>query len=744
MAGVGRRIMERFIAFCVSVVLVVGALPTSAFGKPAGTPWKDWFVRGRLADDDAIRLEDDFFAAVNRDAILAYNADPFGPASPYEERENQIADQMAELIATDEKKAGGAANDHVTHDLACLRTLYQLYADWDARDKDGIEPVEAILDRLSDIRTLDELTDWYCSDDARLSMAWHADMESTSFTARGISLFVLSAYNEVDGEAAGSYAVKAYAPEYNLAAFCWSDSAVYTGGEVDVYQLQELRDAATNVDEAYLVLRSLGFSKRDAKDIAFDAALLEDHIESALEEKSTGEDAAAFVLDTESLTHAELKARCKGGFPLDRIIDAYGYADAAAYEIDGSSWLDAMNTLYVEENLDLFVSHALVSIALESSMLLDSDVYDAAQVADGDRYISDELREAAAEGSDGSDEVNYDEATDEQLALWERRDACSFAREAAPTSYAKVYAQHFYDEQTSRDVEAMVRSYLEHYEKMLAREDWISQKTRTAAIEKLRALRVKVGHPKAWPNTAGLEVRSRAEGGTLFSETRRVAANDLEQELYLLHHPDEGEYWYDCMDVNARYDQATNSVIVGMGILGGAYWPEDGSYEERLAGLGTTVGHEISHAFDDQGAYFDKNGGYEQWWTSGDLKAFQDRVERVQKCFGAIDPIGSGCYDGAEVSGEAIADMGGLKVTMLVAGERPSFDYDAFFRAYAKSWVSVMSLADATDLLANDTHPLDRDRVNVPVRELDEFFDTYDVTKGDGMWLDPAERVSVW
>ena len=317
-------------------------------------------------------------------------------------------------------------------------------------------------------------------------------------------------------------------------------------------------------------------------------------------------------------------------------------------------------------------------------------------------------------------------------------------REVAPTSYAKVYAQNYYDEQTSRDAETMVRSYLTHYEKMLGREDWLSQKTRAAAIGKLRAMRVKVGHPKAWPDTTRLEVHSRAEGGTLFSETRRLAAYDLEQELYLLHHPDEGEYWYDCMDVNARYDPATNSVVIGMGILGGAFWPEEGSYEERLAGLGTTVGHEISHAFDGQGAYFDKNGGFEQWWTSTDLEAFQDRVERVRECFRGIDPIGSGCYDGAQVSDEAIADMGGLKVTMLVAGERPSFDYDAFFRAYAKSWVSVMSLADATDLLANDSHPLDRDRVNVPVRELDEFSTTYDVEKGDDMWLDPAKRVSVW
>lgn len=712
----------------------------SAVLEPVGTPWQDWFVRSLLTKKDEIRLEDDFYTAANRDMILTYNTDQLGAASVSEARENEIADQMAALITGNE-----AGDDQTSHDMACIRALFELYTDWEARDEDGIAPVEGIIDRLLDIDSLDELTDWYCSDDFRLSMAWRMETEDTTFAAQGLSMFGLSAYNEVDGEKAGTYAVYAYAPEYELSPFCWSDEAVYTDGKVDSSSLQELRDAATSVDEAYLVLRSLGFSKKDAHDTAYDAALLEDHVVSAMEEKGKAADTgASLYADVEFLTHAELEARCKGGFPLDRIIDAYGYGDATEYEIDGSAWLDAMNELYTEDNLDLFVSHALVSIALECSTLLDSEVDTAAADADGDHYLSDELRKAVPDEGGGSDEVNYDDATDEQVDEWDRRDGCQYVREVVPTSCAKVYAQHYYDERTSEEVEEMVRAYVKAYEKMLAEEDWISQETRDAAIEKLRAMRVQVGHPKTWPDTAGLEVRSRAEGGTLFSETRRVAAYDLEQELYLLHHPDEGEYWRDCMDVNATYDPATNSVDVGMGFLGGVYWPKDGSYEERLAGMGTTIGHEISHAFDDQGAYFDKNGGFEQWWTDKDWEAFQKRVERVKACFSGIDPLGRGCYDGGKVCGEAIADMGGLKVTMLVASERWGFDYDEFFRAYALSWASILSVSDVTYQLANDGHPLDRDRVNVPVREVDEFYDTFDIAKDDGMWLDPSERVSVW
>lgn len=257
-------------------------------------------------------------------------------------------------------------------------------------------------------------------------------------------------------------------------------------------------------------------------------------------------------------------------------------------------------------------------------------------------------------------------------------------------------------------------------------------------------MRIQVGHPQSWPDTSGLEVTGSDEGGTLFSQTRRMAAWDLEQELYLLHHPNEGEYWRDCLETNAYYNAATNSITVGAGMLGGTYWPEDGSYEQRLAGVGTTIGHEISHAFDDYGAYFDENGDFEQWWSDDDLAEFERRVDAVTACLEALDPVGRGTYDGQAVCGEAIADMGGLKASMLVASKQKDFDYDEFFRAYARSWAGVMSVADADYYMACDTHPLDAHRVNVPLRELDEFYATYDIKESDGMWLDASERVSVW
>ena len=744
--------MKRLLVLLMSVVVAWScAVPVVAQAGPtlqvAGDPWKGWFIRSLLTDDEELRLEDDFYTAANRKGILAYNAHPTDVSSVTEERMNEIADQVFDLLMAED-----AGSSEIAHDLACLRTLYDLYADWDARDADGVKPVDDIIDRLCDIETLDEFTDWLCSDDFRLSLAWRESSEYNLTISQGLSLFRLMAYNDVDAEQkerdagkkdGGEYVVEIYEPDYKLAAYGLDDSDVIVQGKVDRERLEEVKLACTDVEVAYEMLRYFGFDRRDADETAQDAATLEAGLADNGQEGD--EDSSSALESEQSLTFDELGKKCKGGFPLDRILAAWGYDDAEEYLVEDTEWLDRLNGLYIEDNLDALVSHALASIALESTRLLDYEASCLCGEVDGSRYYSKTIAEALEEGcTDGSDEVDYSDASDEDWALWYQREACSYLREVAPTSFGKAYVETYYDASVGHEVERMVRDYLEVYEGMLGEEDWLSKETREAAIRKLRAMNVKVGHPKTWPDTDGVDLRSHDEGGTLFSETRRMAEYDLEQELYLLRHPDEGEYWHDCTDVNAYYDVATNSVSIGVGIMGGVYWPKDGTYEQKLAGLGTTIGHEITHAFDDQGAYFDEYGNFEQWWTDKDLAAFEKRVEGVVDCFDAIDPIGRGRYDGMTVCGEAIADMGGLKASMLVAAGEKGFDYDAFFRAYAHCWLSVTSVADVENHMATDTHPLNNHRVNVPLRELDEFYQTYSIKRNDGMWLDPKDRVSVW
>lgn len=470
--------MKRLVALLVSLALVLGGSvpaaalppqpshPSSSRGhatylEPAGTPWTDWFVRGLLTDGTQVRLADDFYTAANRDYILARNADPAGSADVAEERECQIADQMVGLIQSNE-----AGDSQTKSDLACVRALFDLYEDWDTRDEQGVSPMDDIVDRLCDIQTLDDLTDWLCSDDFRLSLAWRDDSADARYSSQGLSLFGVSAYNEVDAK--GAYAVDLYMPDYRLAAFKTPDDELFVGGEPDYAQLLTYEDACAEVDAAAQLLEHLGFTRKESRATAREAAELEARLSDA-SRAPHGEDVA---LSSESLTFVELAEACEGGFPLDQILRAWGYDDASEFVVDDPAWLARLNELYVDKNLDLFVSHALASIALEGATLLDSTSYDILYDADGSRYWSDVVARAVEQTqTDGSDEADYSDMSDAEWDTWDAREACWYVQEVAPTSYAKVYVQNFYDEGVGRKAKAMVDSYVDAFGELLSDED---------------------------------------------------------------------------------------------------------------------------------------------------------------------------------------------------------------------------------------------------------------------------------
>ena len=156
------------------------------------------------------------------------------------------------------------------------------------------------------------------------------------------------------------------------------------------------------------------------------------------------------------------------------------------------------------------------------------------------------------------------------------------------------------------------------------------------------------------------------------------------------------------------------------------------------------IAHEISHAFDDNGANYDAEGRLNNWWEPEDAAAFQARAEKLAAYYDGYEPYPGGTYSGARVQSEAIADMASMKCMLAIAAETEGFDYDAFFRQYATVWRTKMLRSALTVTLATDPHPLGCLRTNVTVQQFEEFYETYGVKPGDGMYLAPEERVSVW
>ena len=141
----------------------------------------------------------------------------------------------------------------------------------------------------------------------------------------------------------------------------------------------------------------------------------------------------------------------------------------------------------------------------------------------------------------------------------------------------------------------------------------------------------------------------------------------------------------------------------------------------------------------------DKDGIEKEWLPKEDQKAFEDATSKVAMFYLTLKPYnGSGVYNGSMVQGEATADMGGVRVTLELAKKIPGFDYDAYFRHYAKMWAVQRLLEEEKFLFSDDEHPLDFYRINVTLSQFDEFDDTYDINEGDGMYVVSDKRIAVW
>ena len=193
-----------------------------------------------------------------------------------------------------------------------------------------------------------------------------------------------------------------------------------------------------------------------------------------------------------------------------------------------------------------------------------------------------------------------------------------------------------------------------------------------------------------------------------------------------------------------------NSINVFAGICGGDFYQADWPLEKKLGGVCMVVGHEITHAFDDIGATFDKDGNYKDWWAEEDKAAFGERVEKLKAWYRNFvpapelsdEPYGE---EGAErIGGEAISDLGSLKCLLSIAAKQENFDYEMFFTQLAIIQKNARYAAAELPTLANETHPVEYSRCNVPLSNFEKFHETFGVQEGDGMYTAPADRITVW
>ena len=335
---------------------------------------------------------------------------------------------------------------------------------------------------------------------------------------------------------------------------------------------------------------------------------------------------------------------------------------------------------------------------------------------------------------------------------WKR--AVSLVQGLMGDAVGKLYVQHHFPPEAKARIDALVHNLQEAYRTSISDLDWMTPQTRERALTKLDKFTAKVGYPKEWRDYSKLVI----ERGDLYGNYRRgsMVAND--RELAKLGRPvDRDEWFMTPQTVNAYYNPGMNEIVFPAAILQPPFFDPTADDAANYGGIGAVIGHEIGHGFDDQGAKYDGDGNLVDWWTDDDRNEFGARTKALIEQYDEYTPraLDSGHHvNGAFTVGENIGDLGGLSIALLAyqlsLNGQPAPVIDGLtgvqrvFYGWAQVWRTKSRDAEAIRRLATDPHSPPEFRCNGVLRNVDAFYQAFDVTDGDALFLDPQHRVRIW
>ena len=309
----------------------------------------------------------------------------------------------------------------------------------------------------------------------------------------------------------------------------------------------------------------------------------------------------------------------------------------------------------------------------------------------------------------------------------------------------QYYGATYFGDTARQDVTAMIKTMINVYKQRLANNAWLSQATKDKAIVKLNNIVIKVGYPdQVRAIYSQLKIKTAAEGGDLLNNILNLAKIFRLDNFAKIKQPVDRTRWAMPGNlVNACYDPSFNDITFPAAILQAPFYSLEQTNSQNYGGIGAVIAHEISHAFDNNGAKFDEQGNMVNWWTDADYTAFEERTQAMIQEFDGISYAGSH-VNGKLVISENVADGGGLSCALEAAKEDDDVDLKAFFNNWAKVWRIKATNEYRQLLLSIDVHAPGPLRANVQAQNMDDFYQAFDVTEQDGMWLAPEDRVNIW
>jgi len=316
---------------------------------------------------------------------------------------------------------------------------------------------------------------------------------------------------------------------------------------------------------------------------------------------------------------------------------------------------------------------------------------------------------------------------------------------------SQEFVKLYFPPEAKVKVNKLIDNLVAAYRERIASREWMSPETKKQANRKLDLLIRKVGYPNKWKNYSGLEIGTDSYWANVCRASKFMVIdnlNDLKKPV------DRNKWQMTAVTVNAYYDPTTNEITFPAAILQPPFFDATAEDAANYGTMGSIIGHELTHGFDDQGSQFDANGNMKMWWTEKDYQNFKDRTKLIVQQFDNYKALDTLHVNGSMTQGENIADLGGL--TMAYYAYKKSLGgtkskviggytgEQRFFIAWAQGWKSKVRNEELKRLLTMDYHSPAYFRAFAPISNMKEFYDAFKIVPGDKMFVTPEKRVEIW
>ncbi|WP_412031967.1 M13-type metalloendopeptidase [Malacoplasma muris] len=381
-------------------------------------------------------------------------------------------------------------------------------------------------------------------------------------------------------------------------------------------------------------------------------------------------------------------------------------------------FLNNFSKLINENTIEIYKSWAYVNFVLNNC-----------------KYLCDDLRIISSEYNIFL--MGIDEPSNAQKFAYK---LVSF--ELFPEPIGIYFGKKYLGDKAKNDVISIVKGLIQSYKDRLIDNDWLTEKTKNKAILKLDTMNLKMGYPDKLSkmySTMKISVEN-----SLYQIANDILNHKKKYMNSLLFEEVDKSIW--AMPghlVNACYNPTSNDITFPAAILQKPYYHIEQSRAANLGGIGVVIGHEISHAFDNNGAQCDENGNLNNWWTESDFSKFELKTKDMIEQFDKL-PLGNGFVNGELVVSENIADLGGMASALQTMERENCINYEEFFKNYARVWAQKSRPEYQQLLLAIDVHAPTYWRTNMIPRNFDQWYLTFNVVDNDKMYLPKNKRIKIW